>query len=131
MTVVLDTTALIDIYNDNKKLKSKIESLEENIATTIMNYQEIFFGIDLSEKKYEEEKRFFEELFDKVIMFDLSQDAAKKASEILYELTKKGKIIGKMDCIIAGIILTNGTKKIITRNKGHFENIKGLEVINY
>jgi predicted nucleic acid-binding protein len=33
--------------------------------------------------------------------------------------------------LIAGTMLSNNCKKIITRNKKHFSQIKGIEIITY
>ncbi|MEX0920296.1 MAG: type II toxin-antitoxin system VapC family toxin [Candidatus Pacearchaeota archaeon] len=129
--ICLDTTAIIDFYRGDENLKKLLDSLEGTFATTIVNYQEIFFGINLKDTKHNVEEEYYEDFFDDIIIFDLDRASAKNASEILLELVHKGKIIEKFDCMIAGILLSNGVNKIITKNKKHFKNIKGLKVISY
>ena len=51
--------------------------------------------------------------------------------EFLLGLKSKGETIEDFDCAIAAILLSNGVNKIITRNKKHFERIKGLTVLKY
>ncbi|MBS3083651.1 type II toxin-antitoxin system VapC family toxin [Candidatus Pacearchaeota archaeon] len=53
------------------------------------------------------------------------------SSTIFFELSSKGILIGKFDCMIAGTLLSNGIDTIITKNKKHFEKIKGLKVLSY
>jgi len=127
----LDTNAVIESFRKNPEFIKLIESLNEDISSTIINYQEIMFGIDLENKKYQGEKQFFDSFFNDLNLLLLDKDSCVKASEILWELRKKGKDIGKLDCMIAGIFLSNGVNKIITRNRKHFENIPGLKVLAY
>ena len=46
-------------------------------------------------------------------------------------MIKKGTIIADADCLIAGIAISKGVNKIVTKNKKHFEHIKGIEVEVY
>lgn len=57
--------------------------------------------------------------------------ASVQASELFWKLRKKGITLGKFDCTIAAIFLSNGISKIITKNQKHFEDIPGLKVISY
>ncbi len=129
--IILDTTALIDIYKSDVNLANILRSINESLATTIMNYQEIFFGLNPKDKKYIEELDFYEKLFDNLELINLNKESVKKASSLFWGLSQDGKSIGEEDCLIAGICLISGINKIITKNVKHFENIKGLEVISY
>ena len=40
-------------------------------------------------------------------------------------------IIPDNDILIAGIGMSYGATKIITKNKKHFENIRGIEIVEY
>ncbi len=46
-------------------------------------------------------------------------------------MISNGNLIDSNDILIAGIMLSNGIIKIITRNVNHFEKIESLEIINY
>jgi len=127
----LDTTAIIDLFYDNSSLKSLLAKLDEEIVVSVINYQEIMFGLDFRNKNFAEEEFYYDEMFDQFSFFDLTKDCCKRSSEIFNELLKKGQIIEKFDCVIAGIYLSNGVSKIITRNKKHFEKIRDIEVISY
>lgn len=129
--IALDSTALIDIYKGDFGLVKVLENFEEDLLTTIVNYQEIIFGLNPENKKYMEEDYFYENLFKNLNVLNLSKESIKEASSIFWDLSANGDVIGVADCIIAGICLSNGVKKIITKNKKHFERIKGLEIISY
>tara|TARA_Y100000034_G_C6843817_1_gene382059 strand:+ start:903 stop:1295 length:393 start_codon:yes stop_codon:yes gene_type:complete len=127
----LDTTAVIDLFKKDSKIKELIGSLNENICSTVINYQELMFGLNAEDSAHLVEESFYDSFFDGIFLFLLDKESAKKSREILWNLRRNGKNIGKSDCSIAGIFLVNGVTKIITRNVKHFEQIPGLKVISY
>lgn len=64
-------------------------------------------------------------------IFSLGFKEAEKAAEIYDILESKGNIIDDNDILIAGIMLSNGITKILTRNINHFEKIASINVIKY
>ena len=64
-------------------------------------------------------------------IFPLGYKEAEKAAEIYDLLESKGNLIDDNDILIAGIMLSNGINKIITKNVKHFEKIESLEIIEY
>lgn len=127
----LDSTAIIDLFRGDKFISNLVGSLDEEVAVTQINYLEVMFGIDFDNTKHKTEEQYYDKLFNNFINFDLDALSSKKAAEIFNELKKKGEIIEPFDCAIAGILLQNGVRKIITRNVKHFSRIKGIEVISY
>jgi len=127
----LDTDAIIDIFKKEPKILKLIESINEDICSTIINYQEIMFGLDLKNIIHKTEEGFYDKFFEGIFLFLLDNSSSKKSADIFWSLKKQGKIIGKSDCIIAGILLANGVNKMITRNVKHFKNINGLKIISY
>jgi predicted nucleic acid-binding protein len=53
------------------------------------------------------------------------------AAEIYDNLEAQGQRIDDNDILIAGIMLSNGIKKIITKNVNHFERIKDIKILQY
>jgi len=127
----LDTTAIIDMFKGDINLKKVIEELNDVFGLTIINYQEIMFGIDKDNPKHKIEEEFYDALISRIFFFNMDIKSSKKAAEIFYDLKRKGFDIGQFDCMIASIFLMNGVNKIITRNVKHFINIPGLKVISY
>jgi len=126
-----DTSTLIDLYKRNEKLVKLIESLNDSYVTTIMNYQEIFFGIDESDELRTEEVVFYNSLFNSLLIYSLSESNCRKSSEILWKIKRDNKESDKFDIMTGAILLENGVDKIITKNVKHFNSIDGLEVISY
>jgi len=127
----LDTSAIIDIFKGEQGIKKFLETNKEPYMTTIMNYLELFFGINPGNKNHTIEAEYYHDLFKNVHALELSKDACEEASRIHWNTKKSGNMIGQFDCIIAGIFLSNGVNKILTRNKKHFKRVKGLTVITY
>ncbi|MBI4159204.1 type II toxin-antitoxin system VapC family toxin [Candidatus Woesearchaeota archaeon] len=127
----LDSSSVIDFFKGDNSLKTALEKINEPLALNIIIYSEIMFGLDLSNVSYKKEEIFYDGFFDSFLIFELDRNSSKKSSEVLWHLKKTGKIIGLFDCTIAGIYLANGINKILTKNKKHFEKIKGIQVISY
>jgi len=78
----------------------------------------------------EEEKRIIQLLND-IQVFGLTLPAIKKSAEISALLDIKGLHVGKMDILIAGIILVNGHNELLTNNASHYEHIPDLKIYSY
>lgn len=127
----IDTAVLIDLYKKDAGLIKLLSNIHGRISTTVINSQEIKFGLNPKRKNFSVEKEFYDHLINNLVVHDFNSSCVEKSTEIYWDLYLKGKEIGKFDSIIAGIFLINGVNKIITKNKKHFENIKGLKVITY
>lgn len=127
----LDTSAIVDIFRGDEKVKKVLEANKEPLAATIVNYLELSFGLEPENMRHERERRYYDEFFDSLYILDLTMESCNEASNIFSKLKKEGRVIEQFDCTIAAIFLTNGVRKILTRNPKHFERIKGLEVIGY
>lgn len=129
--IALDTTAIVDFFKGDPKIMKLLENLDEPLSSTIINYQEIMFGLDLENPHHLEEEKYYDLFFNSIFTFHLDEESSKKATKIDWKLKKKGISSGRFDSIIAGIITKNGVNKIITRNVKHFDKIEGLKVISY
>ena len=127
----VDTTALIDLFKNEESLIAILEELDEKIFLNNIAYLELMFGLDFDNPKHKREEEYYNNLFNSFPVLPLDSASCKKASMILSELKKKGRIIEMFDCVIAGIYLSKGVNKIITRNKKHFDNMSGIEVLSY
>ncbi len=127
----LDTSAIIDLFKGEEKIREVLEAHKEPVAATILSYLELFFGLDFENEKHAKEAQYYRDFFKQVYSLDLTKESCEKASEILGRLKKEGNIIEKFDCIIAAIFMMNGIYTVLTRNQKHFERIKGLHVLSY
>ena len=64
-------------------------------------------------------------------IFALGFKEAEMIAEIYDVLESQGKKIDDNDILIVRIMLTNGIKKLITKNVRHFERIVDIELITY
>jgi predicted nucleic acid-binding protein len=126
-----DTSAVIDLFKGEEGLKNFFKKNKEPLAASIMTYLELYFGLDPENPKHQLEGKYYDEFFKNLYSVGLTEASCKEASRIFWELKKEGKEINKFDCVMASIFLTNGIKKILTKNAKDFKKIRGLSVINY
>jgi tRNA(fMet)-specific endonuclease VapC len=134
--IILDTSACIDYLNGNEKLRDVMSENEDLIHITAITIYEINIGLERTKRKkkkkrYKELNKIWLEFISGMEIFSLGFKEAKKSAEIYDKLESKGQIIDDNDILIIGIMLSNGIKKIITKNIKHFELIEEIELINY
>jgi len=134
--IVLDTTACIDYLNGNEKIKETLSTIEELLHITSITVYEINIGLErtkrkISSKRYNELYKIWTEFISGMEIFSLGFKEAEKAAEIYDSLESKGLRIDDNDILIIGIMVSNGIKKILTKNVKHFEKIQGIEIIEY
>lgn len=128
----VDTTFIIDLLRNNKAAVVKSIDLDKEpmVFTTEANTYEVVSGIQQNPNK-EKALHDIEVLLSKLTVLPLDHKAAIKAGQISGTLLRQGKMIDDIDCLTAGIILTNGCGTIVTRNTKHFERIAELKVETY
>lgn len=136
--ILVDSTFLIDSL---RKLPNVREFLQKNpteiLFTTEINIFELYLGLH-SSKILEKDPNLFEkrqqrlgELISKFQVLSFRRGEAIEAAKILGRLYRMGKPIEFRDGLIAGIALSNGITKVLTRNIDHFNRIKEIEVLSY
>ena len=136
--ILADTTFLIDTLRKKDDVKQfLIKNSSEILYTTEINVFETYLGLYANkflEKKpslLESRKIHIEELFSKFQILPFERKAAMESAKILGSLIRKGKKIEFRDGLIAGIAISNGIKKILTKNTDHFSRIKNIDIISY
>jgi tRNA(fMet)-specific endonuclease VapC len=128
----VDSTLLIDLLRDDNNAISFLKKIKFSpLYTSEINIFELIQGAYMSDEQVQENVNKITTLASKLTVLKFDRAAAIKAGMISGKLTKKGKKIGEVDCLIAGIALANGVTKIITKNKKHFEKIPEIQVIGY
>ncbi len=126
---IIDSTVLIDILRGEQEAIEFIQN-QEGLFTTQINMYEIIQGL-LLQNITTRKMREAEELFEFIRVLPLDDAGTIKSAEICANLTKKGMMIGDIDCLIAGIAKRNNIFTIVTKNKKHFERIDGIKVEVY
>lgn len=128
----LDSTFIIDFLRNKKEAIEKEQELaKELLATTSVNYFEILLGILLMKDNREKKQQIFENFMERLEIFPLALEESKKSAAIAATLIKNGTMIGELDYLIGGILLSHGCTTLVTNNEKHFKNISGLKVEKY
>ena len=115
--IVLDTSALIDLFRGSEEIR---EFVDEDAATTMISCYEIFAGI--GHRNAEREEQFFRRFFSGIDVLEFEIRAAEKAGAIMGQLLSQGTPVNALDVLIAGIAITNGAERLISRDRD-FEKI--------
>jgi len=134
--IILDTSACIDYLKGNNEIKKCVLKQEDLIHITSITVYEVNIGLErtkrkISKKRYNELYKIWTEFISGMEIFPMGYKEAELAAEIYDNLETQGQRIDDNDILIAGIMLANGIKKIITNNISHFERIKNIEIIPY
>lgn len=129
----VDTTFIIDVLRNNSSavLKSLELDKEPLVFTTEANVYELVVGISQQKTNKEKALHDMETIINKMTVLPLDHKAAIKAGQISARLCENGKMIDDIDCLTAGILLTNGCSTIVTRNIKHFSRISELKAEAY
>lgn len=127
MEICLDTDILIDFLRGERKIVDTIKTLEEEheLLTTSINIFELYYGAHKTGK--DKNVRAVDELTGRLEILKLTEQSAKISGKILAELESEGKVIDFRDVLIAGIVMENDVT-LFTRNKKHFQRVKGLKL---
>ena len=132
MTILLDTTALVDILEGTppaSKLRDRLA--RETAFTTQINVFELLVGVYALRTNREKRLEQAERLFSRLHVLELTDTASRMAARIQGELYRKGTPIDDTDCLTAAIAIIHGVPTILTRNKKHFDRIPRIAVESY
>ena len=124
--ILLDTNVVIAFFNGSKAVLERIHSEIDRIALSTLVVAELDYGAKASQKAEEnlEKLHRFVDIV-RVVPFDL--ECSKIFRTIKSKLRKIGKPTGEVDALIAATAMSNKAV-LVTGNRKHFENIKGLKV---
>ena len=122
--ICLDTSILIDYYRKQHKSKTKFLQLSTryNFSISVIAKLEILAGIN------PEQKDFWKEVFQNIEVFPLMEKDVEIAAEIIQTLTRKNKIIGLKDILIASTAIASNLR-LATLNIKDFKRIEHLKLL--
>ncbi|TXT61470.1 MAG: putative Ribonuclease VapC [Promethearchaeota archaeon] len=134
--IIMDTNACIDFLNGKSEVKKILSAQEDIVHITTITVYEISIGLErtkrkISKNRYKELYKTWLKFISSMEILPLGYKEAEKAAKIHDDLLSKGQMIDDNDILIAGIMLSNDIRKIITRNSKHFEKITELNIIKY
>ena len=128
----LDTTFLIDFLKNDKSAVDKASEIKEDaLVTTSINIFEVLLGIYRKNEPSRDEMEKFIRLISNFDILHFDMESSFTASKITADLIRQGREIDAMDCLTAGAMLSKNCNTIVTRNKEHFQRIKGVKVEGY
>lgn len=122
--IVLDTDILIGFLRGRKEDVSFFKEQKYNLATTMINAFELYYGAYKSEKS-RQNITATKKLLSNLVLLHFSDHAAEHAGKTVANLRKKGKMLDFRDAMIGSIASTEGFS-LKTKNKKHFQFIEGL-----
>ncbi|MDE1868665.1 MAG: type II toxin-antitoxin system VapC family toxin [Candidatus Micrarchaeota archaeon] len=130
MKLFLDSSAIIELFDNNSKVVKVIAEADELYTSVICAY-EVLVGEKHHQIKglrsyYEKAMRFFMD----IPTLEVTHADAVLAADITAASISKGKAVDGFDFIIAAQALSRGTA-VLTKNSKHFEMISaetGLQV---
>ena len=123
---ILDTDILVGVLRRNEDAIRKYEEIEEDVFTTILNAQELLFGALISDNT-DANLRASKALLGEIRSLSYDESGMIESVKIQAFLEKKGRHIGLLDEMIAGICIANNAT-VITRNTVHYSKIPNLKV---
>ena len=124
--ILLDTNVVIAFFNGSKSVLERVHSEIDRIALSTLVVAELDYGAKASQKAEENLEKLYRFVdIVRVVPFDL--ECAKIFGTIKSKLRKMGKPTGEVDALIAATAMSNKAV-LVTGNRKHFENIKGLKV---
>ena len=125
--VCIDTDILVNfLRNKPEALKWIADNQDNNLATTLINVFELYYGAYRSADP-EKSKVGLNQLIAQLNILNLSEKSVEEAAKEITELEKKGQAIDIKDLLIGTIALTEGYS-MKTDNINHFSRISGLQL---
>jgi len=124
----IDTSIVIQIDRQNKKIIEKLKKLVKNhdVFISVITISEILTGSFLRED-YEKAINKAKNIMGQFIWIDVDPLIAEKTAEINAYLITKGKKIEIQDVIIGASSLILKCDYVLTLNLDHFKRIPALE----
>ena len=122
--ICLDTSILIDYFRKENKARTFFFELAKkfDFIISVITKFEILNGSN------DDQKEFWNELFNGVQILPLGEEEVEIASEIIKTLRSQNQLIDLPDIFIGATAVTHNLK-LATLNKVHFERIENLDLV--
>ena len=131
MGVVLDTSILIAAERRTLRLEAWLESLgDEPVAISAISASELLHGCHRATNAGVRARRsaFVEALLLEIPILPFGLTEARLHAEIWAELSRRGRVIGPHDLVIAASAMARGYG-VASMNRREFARVAGLEVV--
>lgn len=130
MALILDADIIISgekgAFDFHKWLASRPDDMFEIAAVTVA---ELWHGVERAKGAHKTRRRaYLEAILSVLPIVPYTEQTAYEHARLWAELESSGKMIGFYDVIVAATALERGSG-VVTFNKRHFEQVKGLLVV--
>lgn len=123
----LDSDVVIAHFRGDNSIKWHLDTLSaDELFITPVTLCELYRGVYLS-RTPEKDRFLVRRLLERVHLLNFDLPACEIFGDAYKLLRQSGKLTQDSDLMIASICISNNAT-LITRNKKHFENIKGLKI---
>ena len=129
MAVLLDTDVSIELLRRNAHTLDCLAACEDEIYVSTITAAELYFGAYHSQQ-VEKNVRAVDEFLKQFPRLTLSDKSSRIFGEQKQRLREKSVQVDTLDLLIASLALANHCT-LVTGNTRHFENIKGLRLLNW
>ncbi len=141
MTILIDSNIIIGYLKGEPKIidyLTQMVDINTPIFISTISIYEIYMGIiaNLYLKKGRPHLvpkflKDYNQLIHTCTILDFTRDSAEKGADIYAHVQGKGITIKQIDCMIAGIALSMGISKVITRDVHDFTKIQQISGLKY
>lgn len=127
--MLLDTTFLIDLTNQDSDAKAKLDELAEAsspVAFSVLTVYEVGVGLSTTD-----ERERYDRVTDSMSVVPLNHSTTQRAVSIQRTLRSNGEEIGSIDALIAATAVESDDPRVLTRNVDEFERVDAIEVETY
>lgn len=131
MGLVLDSGIFIKAEHADNPLDFNKWQKYESVCISAITVSELLVGVHRAVDSAQQLKRsaFVEAILAKIPALSFDEEVARIHAELYSFLSKKGKLIGAHDLIIAATALSHGCA-LLTENIIEFKKVPGLEVLS-
>src|SRR5438105_2019784 len=131
MGLIIDTCIFIEAKRYPKSIDFNRWTDYEDAYISTITVSELLMGVHHAENKARRLRRsaFVEMIISKIPALEFTVEAARMHAELYVHLTKKGRIIGAHDLIIAATAISYDCA-VLTKNHDEFSRVPGLKVLN-
>ncbi|MBI2143967.1 type II toxin-antitoxin system VapC family toxin [Candidatus Woesearchaeota archaeon] len=128
----VDSNVLIDLFRNRLPSATITElSKDDRLCTSEIVVYEVLCGIYSAQHSGEQRLKDLAAVLDAfTFIFPIERATSIKAAQIAGKLSKTGQTVQHTDALIAGSLLANGCKKLLTKNVKDFKRIPEIEIIS-
>ena len=127
MALLIDTSILVELERADALSPPEFE--DEEVSLSAISASELLHGVERASNATRRARRqvFVERVLESVPVLAFDLEVARVHARVWADLSRRGAMIGGHDLIIAATALRHDLA-VVTRNRGEFTRVEGLDV---